>query len=537
MSYQALARRWRPKSFEEVVAQEHITISLKNALLNDRITHAYLFAGPRGTGKTTTARILAKAINCKKEERKLRPCNECSFCEAINSGNCLDVLEIDGASNRGIDEIRELRERIKFAPILLKYKVYIIDEVHMLTEAAFNALLKTLEEPPPYVVFIFATTDPHKVPLTILSRCQRYDFKRISPKNITMALEKILKEEEISLDKETINQISYAATGSLRDAQTLLEQLISFKGKNITKEDVLFLLARVSLKDMIDLSEAISKNDKEKSLNIIKTLYYQGIDLEEFSLDLLRFFKDLYLLKISPSMEEVLELGKEEIEEMKSQLPNYEAEYLKNIIEYLKKLPSNLKESDHPKLILELAVLDLIELKNKIPISLIYEKILELEEEYQKKEKIISFKEEDYQSLKEEEFSTSSLEIIPSLSLEEIRRGWKKLLERIKKRKASLSSFLREGEIVGVENQHIILGFQEGFSFSMVDKKENREIIEEEIRNTFNQELKIRIALQKKNEIKREEAKELNYNFILESEPVVRDVLEVFGGQIIKVSK
>src|ERR671922_1377739 len=237
MAYQVTARKWRPQTFGELVGQEHVARTLQNGLRHSRIAHAYLFTGTRGVGKTTTARLLAKALNCEMGPTA-DPCNQCSLCQAITLGSSLDVLEIDGASNRGIDEIRDLREKIRYAPTRSRYKIYIIDEVHMLTEHAFNALLKTLEEPPPQVVFIFATTEPHKVPITILSRCQRFDFRKVTSSEIAQCLAKIAAQERIRISGEALHRIARRAEGSLRDAQTLFDQVVAFCGSEVRDEDV-----------------------------------------------------------------------------------------------------------------------------------------------------------------------------------------------------------------------------------------------------------------------------------------------------------
>jgi len=237
MSYVVIARRWRPQQFNEIIGQEHVSKTLSNAIANNRIAHSYIFTGPRGVGKTTTARILAKAVNCEKGPTP-HPCNECASCKAITVGNSMDVLEIDGASNRGIDEVRNLRENIRYAPTQGKYRIYIIDEVHMLTKEAFNALLKTLEEPPEHAMFIFATTEIHRVPATILSRCQRFDFRRIPLKTIMEHLRRICDGEKIDIQEEALLQIAKKADGSMRDAQSILDQLISFSGNKIAFEDV-----------------------------------------------------------------------------------------------------------------------------------------------------------------------------------------------------------------------------------------------------------------------------------------------------------
>src|SRR5271157_3509298 len=244
MSYTVIARRWRPGRFEDVVGQAHVVTTLKNSIKRGRIAHAYLFAGPRGVGKTSIARILAKAVNCL-EGVKEEPCNDCQTCKAIDGGSFVDVIEIDAASNRGIDEIRELRETVRYLPMEARYKVYIIDEAHMLTEPAFNALLKTLEEPPGHNIFILATTESQKIPYTILSRCQRFDFRRISEANLIDQLKRICIDEQVSYDEKVLNYVVREADGSLRDAESILDQVISYSGKEVTERDAIDVIGVV----------------------------------------------------------------------------------------------------------------------------------------------------------------------------------------------------------------------------------------------------------------------------------------------------
>jgi len=251
MSYLVLARKWRPQLFEEVIGQRHVTQTLQNAISQQRVAHAFLFTGARGVGKTSSARILAKALNCEKGLRT-NPCNECASCQEITHGTSMDVIEIDGASNRGIDEIRELRENVRYTPAKSRYKVYIIDEVHMLTKEAFNALLKTLEEPPPHIVFIFATTEPHKIPATILSRCQRYDFKRIPFREVVESLKWIVEKEGIQISQRGLLSIAQGSEGSLRDAQSLLDQVIAYSGREIRDEDVVEVLGLIDRRVLSD---------------------------------------------------------------------------------------------------------------------------------------------------------------------------------------------------------------------------------------------------------------------------------------------
>ena len=268
MSYLVLARKWRPQSFEEVVGQPHVVQTLTNAISAERIAHAYLLSGARGIGKTSVARIMAKALNCAQGPSPT-PCNECESCEEITGSASLDVLEIDGASNRGINEIRELRENVKYAPARSPHKIFIIDEVHMLTPEAFNALLKTLEEPPAHVIFIFATTEPNRIPITILSRCQRFNFRRIASKEIIQRLEEIVEKEGIRISKNSIQLLTREAEGSMRDAQSLLDQAISFAGNEVRDEDVAEVLGVIDRRLLYDISLAIANHDSQRCLDFL----------------------------------------------------------------------------------------------------------------------------------------------------------------------------------------------------------------------------------------------------------------------------
>ena len=293
----ALYRRWRPRTLAEVAGQEHITRTLKNALEKGKVTHAYLFAGPRGTGKTSTARILAKALNCLNGPAS-EPCNACPVCAAIASGNALDVLEIDAASRRGIDEMRELRERVKLAPVAARYKVYIIDEAHMLTTEAANALLKTLEEPPSRVIFILATTEPHKMPATILSRCQRFDFRRIQPAVIRARLEQVLQEMSEDATPEALDLIARAAEGSLRDALSILDQVISLGEGRVDEDTVASLLGKVRLGALNEMVDLLSRGDTAGALRLIQEVDAAGKDINLFVRDLLSMLREVLLEKI-----------------------------------------------------------------------------------------------------------------------------------------------------------------------------------------------------------------------------------------------
>jgi len=304
MGYLVTARKWRPQTFEKVVGQGHITNTLKNAIKNNRIAHAYLFTGPRGVGKTTTARILARTLNCQNPV-DAEPCNKCEICMDIQNAQLMDIIEIDGASNRGIDEVRTLRESVKYAPTRGKYKIYIIDEVHMLTKESFNAFLKTLEEPPEHTIFIFATTDVHKVPLTIISRCQRFDFRRIQMDIIKDTLAEIAKKEKIKIDDKTLTIISKKADGALRDAESYFDQVISFCGEKIDPETVAQMLNLIDDEIYFDITDAILSKNFKAVFEVTNKIYENGWDFINFMEGLVEHFRNIMTVIFLPAKRKV----------------------------------------------------------------------------------------------------------------------------------------------------------------------------------------------------------------------------------------
>ncbi len=357
MSYQALYRVWRPQSFQDVVGQEHVTKTLQNALLQDKISHAYLFSGPRGTGKTSAAKILAKAVNCERAPAE-EPCNECSSCLGITDGSISDVIEIDAASNNGVDEIRDIRDKVKYAPSSVKYKVYIIDEVHMLSIGAFNALLKTLEEPPRHVIFILATTEPHKIPLTILSRCQRFDFKRITARDITGRMKHIVEETGVTCEKEALNIVARAAEGGMRDALSLLDQAISFSEDNVTVEDALTVTGAVSQMFLLQLAKAVRERDVVSGLESLEELLFQGKDPVRFIEDMILFYRDMLLYKAAPNLEESLERVTPD-GEFQALAGETNSGDIYHLIHLLSKTQQEMRFTNHPKTFLEVAIVKL----------------------------------------------------------------------------------------------------------------------------------------------------------------------------------
>ena len=382
MEYLVLARKFRPQTFEDVAGQEHVVKTLRNSIGQDRVAHAFLFSGPRGVGKTSVARILAKSLNCEKGPTAT-PCNVCSNCREITNGSSLDVREIDGASNRGIDEIRELRENVKFAPAASKYKIYIIDEVHMLTREAFNALLKTLEEPPAHVIFIFATTESHKVPATILSRCQCYDFRRISLHEIAANLARVAATEGIKISPSALLWIAEAGDGSMRDAQSIFDQVISYAGMNIKDDDVEESLGLADRKYLFRLSEAVLQRDAGACLIILEEAYLAGIDMKHFYQILVKHFRNLLLVKIAADGSSSFDIAPEQIEKLKNQVQTISRETLQRFVEILIAEEGSFLRSQEPRMKLETILVKMAYLEPIIPLAEIISTIENIEQRLQ----------------------------------------------------------------------------------------------------------------------------------------------------------
>ncbi|WP_066322408.1 DNA polymerase III subunit gamma/tau [Bacillus sp. FJAT-29814] len=369
MSYQALYRVWRPQTFLDVVGQEHVTKTLQNALLQQKISHAYLFSGPRGTGKTSAAKILAKAINCERAPVS-EPCNECAACRGITNGTIPDVLEFDAASNSRVEEMRDVLDKVKFAPTAVNYKVYIIDEVHMLSISAFNALLKTLEEPPKHVIFILATTEPHKIPLTIISRCQRFDFRRITAGSIVNRMKLIVDETGVACDDRALQMIARAAEGGMRDALSLLDQAISYSQDRVTVEDALTVTGSVSQGFLNEIGKAFQDKNVAAGLEALEELLFHGKDPARFIEDLILFYRDMLLYKTAPNLEESLErvMLDDEFRTLAESMPT---EQIFELIEFLNKTQQDMRWTNHPRIFLEVAIVKLcqLEMQNAQPVQ------------------------------------------------------------------------------------------------------------------------------------------------------------------------
>ena len=355
MTYQAFYRVYRPQSFREMSGQTHVKRTLQNALIANKTTHAYLFSGPRGTGKTSTAKIFAKALNCEKAPTN-EPCNECPTCVSITEGSHPDVIEFDAASNSRVEEMRDIIEKVRFAPANARFKVYIIDEVHMLSTSAFNALLKTLEEPPPHAVFILATTEPHKLPATIISRCQRFDFKRLSSNDILERMKIILEDIDLPFEEQALKVIAQAAAGGMRDALSLLDQVVSFSGDTLTLENALLVSGSISQDVFYDLVGALKGNEIAQVLTSLEGLIADGKDPLRLAEDLITFFRDLLLLQTSSDLTELLELISPE-EKFIELAHEFSADALYGYIDILAKTQQEMRFSHHTKIYLETALL------------------------------------------------------------------------------------------------------------------------------------------------------------------------------------
>ncbi|AYE48467.1 MULTISPECIES: DNA polymerase III subunit gamma/tau [Priestia] len=491
MAYQALYRVYRPQSFNDVVGQQHIIKTLQNALVQEKFSHAYLFSGPRGTGKTTAAKILAKAVNCEKAPIA-EPCNECATCRGITDGSISDVIEIDAASNNGVDEIRDIRDKVKYAPSAVRYKVYIIDEVHMLSIGAFNALLKTLEEPPAHVIFILATTEPHKIPLTIISRCQRFDFKRISPEDIVYRMKEVLGSEELEVSEDALYEIAKASEGGMRDALSLLDQSISYSTDKVSLEDVLSITGAVSQSFIVKIVQAIFNKNIVEALDSVESLIKNGKDPARFVEDLIFYYRDVLLYQASEENAYLLEKAavNEEFKELSSKM---DSAFIYKVIAELNQTQQEMKWSNHPRVLLEVALVKLAQSstnqESALPYQDILQKMNQMEAELQQlKEKGIQVdhtaqavqteKKQTRQSRSQYKTPVGKVnEVLKNATrqnLETIKRSWAQVLDTLKQQnKASHAALLSNSEPVASSDQSFILKFKYEIHCKMASENNN----------------------------------------------------------------
>jgi DNA polymerase-3 subunit gamma/tau len=481
VTYQALYRVFRPQRFADVVGQEHVTKTLQSALLQNKISHAYLFSGPRGTGKTSAAKILAKAVNCEKAPT-IEPCNECPACVGITNGSIPDVLEIDAASNNGVDEIRDIREKVKFAPTSVRYKVYIVDEVHMLSIGAFNALLKTLEEPPKHVIFILATTEPHKIPLTIISRCQRFDFRRIQPHSIVSRLRQVVDKQNIKASDEALLAIARAADGGMRDALSLLDQAISFSEEEVLLEDVLAMTGAASPVTLARLIQAIYEKDVARALQSLEELMNQGKDPNRLIEDLIFYYRDLLLYKTAPHLEGVIKgiVVDDAFKQLAQSIP---VPTIYETIEILNKSQQEMKWTNHPRIFLEVALVKLCHQEHQYmpfmsdELQSLIKKVEGLEAELHRlRERGVSVTAKDTLSVQPKKTTKSTrtsgyktpvgriYEILKQATHQDlalIKSHWAEILDILKKQnKVSHAALLHESEPVAASPNAFVLKFK-----------------------------------------------------------------------------
>jgi len=527
MSYTVFALKWRPQDFESIVGQDHIVGTLKNAIQKGRLAHAYLFAGPRGVGKTSTARILAKALNCK-EGPTLKPCQKCSSCLEINQGRSLDVIEIDGASNRGIDEIRALRENVKFSPTNGKYKVYIIDEVHQITPDGFNALLKTLEEPPEFVKFIFATTHPQKVMPTIISRCQRMDFRRITTIEIISQLEKIIAQEKITVDKEVLFAIAKSSDGSLRDAESVLDQLVSFSKGNVSLKDAISVLGMVEQDVLFSLTDKIIQKDPAAALKLFNDIIDDGKDPGVFLVNLIEHFRNLMVAKVSKADSKLVDLPQEICDRLLQQGQLLSLEEIFTVFNILVATQEMTKRLDSQRIPLEISLVRLSHNKPEGSACLPARQGLASISQSHKPQlnSSSSVPPEAKPSVTPAEKNEQPTQQSASVSLESVKNVWNNIINNLAKIKMSAATYLSEGQPTKVSGNLITVAFSKSCSLhkESLEAKDNKSIIEKAASELCNADLRVNFVL----------VADMPQNADVRSSPFVKSALDMFGGRVIK---
>jgi DNA polymerase-3 subunit gamma/tau len=471
----AIYRAYRPQKFSDLIGQPHVSTTIQNQFEMGRIAHAYLFTGPRGVGKTTTARLLAKLVNCEKPKHN-EPCNTCSACEQITSGSALDLYEVDAASNTDVENVREnIIKSVRFAPNKLKKKVFIIDEVHMLSTSAFNALLKTLEEPPEHVLFILATTEIHKVPETIVSRCQRFDFKRIQKEEMMKRLKEITKSEEMKIDDEVLEQVVRHSTGCARDAESLLGQLMALGEKHITVELASLVLPATTTVLVETFVNHLFEKNTQVCIFDLNTFIEQGVDLKMFIEDVIANLRDHMFDQLSKTV------------------PESDVSFMRQALTSLLEAKTKIRSEHLPQLPIELAIVELCESDHKVDFN---QKgvVSDREEKVEKEETKDALLPELVEVVNKTVFDT-----IPVISLEEVRAKWPQIFEQIKECNASLPLFMQSCEVCGVTGEHVELGFAYDLYVQTVNKDKNRQVIEDVLEKVIGRRIKVK-AIQKKHE-------------------------------------
>ncbi|QYE98039.1 DNA polymerase III subunit gamma/tau [Paraclostridium sordellii] len=537
--HKALYRAYRPQNFKDVVGQNHIIRTLKNQIQNNNVGHAYLFCGTRGTGKTSTAKIFARAVNCENSINE-EPCNECEVCKDILNDNIMDVIEIDAASNNSVDDIREIRENVKYTPAKCKYKVYIIDEVHMLSQGAFNALLKTLEEPPSYVIFILATTEPHKIPATILSRCQRFDFKRVTVKDMATRMKEICDDVNIEVDERALNLIARNSQGALRDALSILDQCMSFSEGDIEYKDVVDLLGTVNIEQLFEMAEYVIKEDTKKCLEILNEFVIWGKDIKNLVDDLIDHFRNLMVCKVSKDLDEIISLPDETVELLKNQSSLIETNEIIRILNILSTTQDAIKSSTNPRVLAEVSIMKLSQPMFDDSKEALLKRISTLEETIKSgniKINDIESKgsiEVEKEIVKEQPKEEVYYEEVKSEDVKLIEKSWENILMHIKKDKnMPVYAILREAREFNVNSNNLYIMFDDNFAFAKnkLSDSNTLEYVESIVRETINRSFSIKIIL-------RSESKNIKLEIEKEEKDKGEEILEeVFPKEILDIKE
>jgi DNA polymerase-3 subunit gamma/tau len=553
MTYQAFALKWRPKTFNEVVGQKHITTTLENALKANRIAHAYLFSGPRGTGKTSLARILAKSLNCLKSPGP-KPCNKCQNCLEIDKSNSLDVLEIDGASRTKVEDMRTLLENVKLAPSNSKYKIYIIDEVHMLSTSSFNALLKTLEEPPPHVKFIFATTQPSKILATVISRCQRYDFRRITTKEIADKLKNIAKAEKLKIDEEAVFAIARSVNGGLRDAESLLDQISSYTDKEVVVDDVNSILGAAGKDVIFNLTDCIIKHDTKKAIFIINDLISKGREISVFLNEFISHIRDMLVAKKADNCQDLIDATSDSIKKIKKQAEAFSLEELLYIYSLLSKAQYDILRAPLSRVPVEMLFIKLTGDFEKVDVQKILTKIDDIESNItsnnsqpaigknspaEPAKKIIAKEEQIDEEDAEDVYDESQMASLSSdFNRNDFKSTWDKGCQAIKTVKTSVGLYISEGEPINFDDKVLTVGFYPGFAFhrESLEVKANKKLIQDTFSELLGKKITINLVdITNKKKETPQKTKIIKPKTVASKEtdtdnPIVSSAQKLFGG-------